>query len=158
MINLLMTPSKRNRKRFSTLIITGPIKGTSRERLHKELGLESLCDRRWYRKLIFFYTIVKGLAPSFLQSYLLPANERTYTRSSLRNTIKTFATRTSTFRATFFPYCTKEWNQLNDDIKKIESIKKFKKTLIKIIRTQENCFWSFWYLWYKTAYPFKVRF
>ena len=159
MINFLMTASKRNRKRFSTLIITGPIKGTSRERLHKELGLESLCDRRWYRKLIFFYTIVKGLAPSFLQSYLLPANERTYnTRSSLRNTIKTFATRTSTFRATFFPYCTKEWNQLNDDIKKIESIKKFKKTLIKIIRTQENCFWSFWYLWYKTAYPFKVRF
>ena len=54
MINLLMTPSKRNRKRFNTLIITGPIKGTSWERLHKELGLESLCDRRWYRKLIFF--------------------------------------------------------------------------------------------------------
>ena len=44
--------------------------------------------------------------------------------------------RTSTFRATFFPYCTKEWNQLNDDIKKIESIKKFKKVLIKIIRTK----------------------
>ena len=44
---------------------------------------------------------------------------------------------TSTFRATFFHYCTKEWNQLNNG-KKIESIKKFKKTLIKIIRTKEN--------------------
>ena len=52
--------------------------------------------------------------------------------------MKTFATRTSTFRANFFPYCTKVWNQSNDDIKKIESIKKFNKTLIKIIRTQEN--------------------
>ena len=41
--------------------------------------------------------------------------------------MKTFAKRTSTFCATFFPYCKKEWNQLNDNIKKIESIKKFKK-------------------------------
>ena len=74
-----------------------------------------------------------------MQSYLLPDNERTYnTWSSLSNKIKKFATRTSTFRGTFFPYCTKEWNQLNDDIKKIESIKIFKKTLIKIIRTKEN--------------------
>ena len=86
----------------AALIITGAIKGTSRERLYKELGLESLCDRRWYRKLVFFYKIVKGLAPSFLKSYLLLDNERTYnTRSSLRNMIKTFASRTSTFRVTF---------------------------------------------------------
>ena len=133
MINLLITPSKRNWK--VALIITRAIKDTCRERLYKELGLESLCDRRWYRKLVFFYKIVKGLAPSYLQYYLLPDNERTYnTRSSLRNTIKTFATRTSTF----FPYCTKEWNELNDEIKKIESIKKCKKTLIKVIRTKEN--------------------
>ena len=70
---------------------------------------------------------------------MLPDNERAYsTRSSLRNTIKTFATWTSTFRATFFPYCIKEWNQLNYDIKIIESIKKILKTLIKIIRTKEN--------------------
>ena len=83
----------------ASLIITGAIKGFSGERVYKELGLESLCDRRWYRKLVFFYKIVKGLAPSYLQSYLLPDNERTYnTRSSLRNTIKTFATQTSTFR------------------------------------------------------------
>ena len=79
----------------AALIFTGTIKGTSRERLYKELGLESLCDRRSCRKLVFSYKIVKGLAPSYLKSYLLPDNERTYnTWSSLRNTIKTFATRT----------------------------------------------------------------
>ena len=38
----------------AALIITGPIKDFSRERLFKELGTESLCDRRWYRKLVFF--------------------------------------------------------------------------------------------------------
>ena len=57
---------------------------------------------------------------------MLLNNERTYNaRSSLRNTIKTFATRRSTFCATFFPYCRKEWKALNDDIKKTESNKKF---------------------------------
>ena len=123
----------------AALIITGVIKGFSRELLYQELGLESLCGRRWYPKLGFFYKIVKDLAPLYLQSYLLLDNETTYnTKSSLRNTIKIFATRTSTFRAAFFPYCTKEWNQLNDDIKKIESIKKFKKMLIKVSRTKEN--------------------
>ena len=95
---------KLEKVQYSTaLIITIAIKGTSRERLFKELGLESLCDRRWYRRLVFFYKIVKGIAPSFLQSYLLLDNERTYnTRSSLRNMIKTFASRISTFRVTFF--------------------------------------------------------
>ena len=93
----------------ASIIITGAIKDTSRERLYQELGLESLCDRRWYCKLVFFYEIVKGLAPSNSQSY--NESERTYnTRSKLRNTIKTFVTQTSTFRATFAPYCTKEWN------------------------------------------------
>ena len=37
------------------LIITGAKKGTSREGLYKELGLEPLCDRRWYHKLVFFH-------------------------------------------------------------------------------------------------------
>ena len=70
--------------------------------------------------------------------YLLPDNERTYnTRLSLRNTIKTPAMRTSTFDATFFFYCTKELNQLNDDTTKIESIiiKKKHKRLLKLKKT-----------------------
>ena len=37
------------------LIITGAEKGTSREGLYKELGLEPLCDRRCYHKLVFFH-------------------------------------------------------------------------------------------------------
>ena len=33
------------------LEITGAIRGTSRENIYQELGLESLQLRRWYRKL-----------------------------------------------------------------------------------------------------------
>ena len=36
------------------IAITGAIQGTSRERLYRELGLESLNDRCWFRKLTFF--------------------------------------------------------------------------------------------------------
>ena len=43
--------------------ITGAIQGTSRECLYKELVFESLSDRCWFRKLTFFYKIVKGLSP-----------------------------------------------------------------------------------------------
>ena len=36
------------------LIITSAFKGTSRDKIYEELGLESLADRRWTRKLLFF--------------------------------------------------------------------------------------------------------
>ena len=55
----------------AALIFTGAIKSTSRQCLYKELGLKSLCDRRWYCKLVFFYKIVKGLVPSYLQFYFI---------------------------------------------------------------------------------------
>ena len=91
----------------AALIITA--EDTSWELLYQELGLESFSERSWYHELVYFYKIVQGVAPSYLQSYLLPENNRTYNiRSSLRNATKTFATRISTFHAKFFPHCTKK--------------------------------------------------
>ena len=52
------------------IAITGAIQGTSRERLYRELGLESLTDRRWIRKLVFLYKIVTGFSPQYLSCYL----------------------------------------------------------------------------------------
>ena len=43
----------------ATLAITGAIRETSKEKLYQELGLESLHQRRWYRKLCYFYKIFK---------------------------------------------------------------------------------------------------
>ena len=42
----------------AALAITGAIRGTSREKIYSELGLESLQDRLWYRKLCVFYKIL----------------------------------------------------------------------------------------------------
>ena len=37
----------------AALMITGAFKGTSRDRIYQELGLQPLADRRWTRKLFF---------------------------------------------------------------------------------------------------------
>ena len=111
----------------ASLAITGAIRGTSRERLYQELGLEPLYDRRWYRKLLFFYKIINGLSPDYLQTYLKRPTDRAYcTRATNKNNFDTFNTRTEYFKNSFFPYCVNEWNKLNQEIKNAESIFKFK--------------------------------
>ena len=52
----------------AALAITGTMRGISPERIYNKLGLESLANRRWYRKMTFFYKIVKNLAPKYLQN------------------------------------------------------------------------------------------
>ena len=42
----------------AALAITRAIRGTSRDKIYSELGLESLQDRRWYKKLCVFYKIL----------------------------------------------------------------------------------------------------
>ena len=58
MIQFLNQPLKKNKieniQYKACITITGAIQGTSREHLYHELSLESLGDRRWYRKLTFF--------------------------------------------------------------------------------------------------------
>ena len=56
----------------AALAITGAIRGTSREKLYQEIGLESLHKRRWYRKLCYFFKIFKGQSPEYL-SRILPS-------------------------------------------------------------------------------------
>ena len=42
------------------------MQGTSRDRIHQELGLESLKSRRWYRRLSCMFKILKKEAPNYL--------------------------------------------------------------------------------------------
>ena len=52
--------------------------------------------------------------------------------------INTFDMQTQTFHPTFCPYCIKEWAQLNDDFKQIDSIQKFKQTLTDCNGAKKN--------------------
>ena len=90
----------------------------SREHLYHELGLESLTDRHWIRKLVLFYKIVTDLSPQYLSRYLSLDNSSGYiTRSSNLKEIKGIRSRTKQFKYSFFPFCINEWNKL-DNMKK----------------------------------------
>ena len=51
------------------LAITGAVKGSSREKLYQELGLEYLYHRRWARRLCLLYKWSNG-QPSYISDLL----------------------------------------------------------------------------------------
>ena len=94
---------------YTALVITGAIKDTSRDRTYGELGLESLAERRWSRKIFFFHKTIICLLPVYLQSYISYCGEGVYqTRSANQKNLRQFSTRTKIFESSFFPYCIKE--------------------------------------------------
>ena len=60
------------------LALTGTIRGTLREKIYQELGLESLQIRRWYRKFSLFYKIYKNQSASYLYN-VIPKSNTHYT-------------------------------------------------------------------------------
>ena len=119
----------------SCLAITGAIRGTSCKRLYLELGMESLCDRRWYRKLVVFFKLLNGQAPSYLKS-IVPSFVSS--RDIHSNIIRQFKTNSLYFASSFFPYCINEWNNLSQEIREISTVSKFKQELLSFIRPKGN--------------------
>ena len=68
------------------LMITGAIKEIPRDRLYQELGLESLADRRWSRRLFFFHRVIQGLFLPYLQNYCNAVSEGAYLTSQQQRT------------------------------------------------------------------------
>ena len=81
------------------LAITGAFQATSRESLYRELGLECLQTRRWFRKMI-----LNGLAPKYLFDILPVLKNWHYTaRKQSKLELSQFFTRTKSFSNSFFP-------------------------------------------------------
>ena len=85
----------------AALAITGAIRGISRDKIYKELGLESLQSRRILHRLCTFHKI-KAIR---LQSYLfqlIPNISHHYLTRSVEN-ISTYECRTERFKSSSFP-------------------------------------------------------
>ena len=121
------------------LAVTGAFQGISRESLYRELGLECLQTRRWYRKIILFYKILNGLAPKYLFDISPVSKNRHYsTRNQSNLELSQFFSRTKSFSNSFFPYCIKELNKLDTKIKNLPSLSTFKKAPLVFCKTEEN--------------------
>ena len=114
----------------AALAVTGAIRGTSREKLYAELGIESLKFRRWFRKLACFYKIQSTGLPKYLLQ-LIPTNNHSYTLRKPLN-IPHYYCRTDTFKNSFFPNVMNEWNKLDEKIKGATSFSFFKASLLKV--------------------------
>ena len=103
------------------LALTGAIRGTSEEKIYQELGLESLRDRRWCRKLCLFYKVLENENPKYLFSLILPPGAH-YTQLKIY-IISPLLTQNTTFSKT--PSTIIEWNNLDLHLRKSESFSVF---------------------------------
>ena len=113
-------------------IVTGLPIFASSILIYKELGWESLTERRKRRKLQMFYNIQNNNAPRYLCD-LIPPTIRSTTVYPLRNgsdIIIPFCILLITCDS-FIPSTICQWSSLNPSLRNVESIAKFKTELRK---------------------------
>ena len=98
----------------AALAITGAIRGTSQTKIYKELGLESLKLRRYFRRLCKYFKIQQSGLPSYLLNLISQFNRIYNTGQS--DKLESFYCRTDVFKNSFFPYVIDEWNKLKPEM------------------------------------------
>ena len=104
-------------------LVTGAIKGTSRERLLNEVAWVKLKERRTYHKLNMIYKILNNLAPSYLQE-LCPVQVRSIAAYNLRTGEDYLIphARTERFKKSFSVSSIRLWNNLPLDVRNSNSL------------------------------------
>ena len=113
------------------LAITGAMRGSSREKLYQELDLDSLQQRRWYRKLCSFYKIFKNERSRYLFNIIPIRNPAYSTRNHVN--IPLFKTNHNFFKNSFFPSTIIKWNNLDPELKNSDTYGTFKNAILKFI-------------------------
>ena len=115
----------------ATLAVSGTWRGTSREKLHTELGGKSLSSRRWCRRLTLFYKFVNNLSPGYTVDRIPPLHQLQYCFRD-QDVIGHVKARTEKFKSTLDPNCLSEWNKLEPELRIAPSIAVFKKKPLSI--------------------------
>ena len=98
--------------------------------------MESLQQRRWYRKLCTFFKIIKEKSPDYVLNIIPKNNSNHRTRNSYN--IPQFNIKHNFFKNSFFPSVIAEWNKLDSDIRNLNSLSLFKSRILKFIRPNPN--------------------
>ena len=108
-------------------IISGAIRGVSRDIIYLELGWDSLEKRREKHIIFLFHKIVHGNTPAYL-SDLLPNHVHQQSSYPLRNYdhFVPYNARINIFQNSFFPYVVHSWNLLSSNLRNIKDISTFK--------------------------------
>ena len=105
-------------------IVAGCWKGTNTHKLYKELGWESLSDRRTLHRLSLYFKILNNKTPCYLRELVLSSPPPNYSSQRYKNS--------------FFPFCYSKWQNLDPSIQNAVSVNAFKSKYIKLIRPSPN--------------------
>jgi hypothetical protein len=108
------------------LIVSNCWRGTNKVKLYKELGWESLHDRRIFRRFSLYYKILNDETPMYLKDHIHPLPPR----------------RTLRYERSFFPFCQLNWDSIDDNIKNSDNISQFKSRYLKGIRPPPSGFFG----------------
>ena len=112
-------------------IVTGTTKLCSIVKLYEDTRWKTLQVRRKRQKLIIFYKIVYGLAPSYLNNLVPPLLKET-SRYSLRNAQKLSPVygNKNLYSNSFLPSVIRDWNAFPEEIRNSDSLSSFKPKLV----------------------------
>ena len=95
--------------------------------------LESLADKRFYKRLAAFYKFVNNKAPQYLIDYL-PTQDLASINLRKRPAIYPLDARTKRYHNSFFPYCISQLNILDSRIRNLPSNATLKRAILDFIR------------------------
>ena len=102
----------------------------------RKLGLESLRDQSWCRKLCLFYKVLENENPKYLFS-LIPTRRLLYSTRNIHN-IPLVNTKHNFFKNSLIPSTLIEWNKLDPHLRKSENFLNFRSNILKFIRPSPN--------------------
>ena len=118
------------------MVITGAVRGTSREKLYQELGFESHQQRRWFRKLCCSSKIINNQSSRYLFQLVPSPNTRYFSRNS--ENIPKLRIKYDFLKNSFFPSTIKVWNNLYPQNRESSSISIMRSNNLKFIRPKPN--------------------
>ena len=121
----------------AALAISGAWKGTSTDKIYKELGWESLHHRRCFRRITQFYKIMNGLTPQYLVDPIPTPRRHLFGRHAT-NDLYRFQPRNQRFLHSFYPDAINCWNEIGPELRKIETLSGFKTAIKRIIQPEKK--------------------
>ena len=119
-------------QREALLMMTCAYRRTPTLDLYKEIGLETLHDRRKQHRLTLFFKMTNSLLPDYLTSLLPPpvGLQRKYRlRSETNSKLSVPYASTSKFANSYIIKTTKDWNELDISLRNSPSLNVFKQRI-----------------------------
>ena len=121
-----------------------------KEKIYKEIGLQSLQQRLRYRKLYYFFKIYKSQCPKYHFDIIPQSNCHCRTRNA--HNIPHINVKHQIFKNSYFQATIIEWNKLDSNIRNSETLNIFKPKILKFIRPTASSIFCCQFSWFLLSF------